>query len=515
MSACLAAMKVLLVHPPPYNGVRIMRLGRVQDDAIPNIRADFPIFLGHTAAVLREGGHSVAVLDATVDNLSLVDVKKRIKSLNPDAIIVETAPVTFQGDLSVAEIAKQINPEISTIYYGLFATARPRAVVANKDIDFAIVGEPEYTSLELVNALEHESDLGLVKGIFFKENNIVKQNPARPFIENLDQLPYPARDLFPMGKYIAEPLGKITNITISRGCPHSRCIFCAANLMEGNKFRARNPKNVVDEIESVVHKFSVRTFFFFTCNFSLWGDSNIVQFSKELCRRKLNIRWLTNSRVDTLPSENALRHMAKSGCFLLQFGVESGSPRMIAAMHKVRRKEEAEKYVEAVKPSVEKTKKMGIFTHIQMIMGFQGENRNTINESINLVKKSAPDLPVNFDVVYPLPGTILGKTAEQKGLFPSSGEDWLRYNHRKMALELSAMGNNTTPDEIEQLRDTANATVKFSLEQKIRLFLKLLARGDFDISLNAVKLYINEGFDVYKIRWGRKLTKHTRTQRKT
>lgn len=496
-------MKVLLVHPPPYDGERIMRLGRIQEVALPNIRADFPIFLGHTAAVLRKGGHSVAVLDATVENLSFIAVKKRMKSFNPDAIIVETAPITFKGDMRVADIAKQINPEMSTIYYGLFATARPRQVIASQNIDFAIMGEPEYTSLELINGLDHESDLGAVKGLFFKENGIVKHTPSRPLIEDLDQLPYPARDLFPMEKYIAEPLGKITNITISRGCPHSRCIFCASNLMEGNEFRARNPENVVDEIESVVRKFKLKTFFLFTSNFSLWNDRNIVQFSKELCERKLSIRWLTNSRVDTLPSENALRWMARSGCFLLQFGVESGSPRIIATMHKVRRKEEAEKYVAVAKRSIEKTKRMRIFTHIQMIMGFQGENRETISKSVDLVKKSAPDLPVNFGVVYPIPGTILGKMAEQKGILPSSGEDWSHYNHRKMALELSAMVNNSTPEEIVQLREMANVAVKFSLIQKIRLFLKLLIRGNFDVILNVVKLSINEGVDIYKIRWGR------------
>jgi anaerobic magnesium-protoporphyrin IX monomethyl ester cyclase len=447
---------------------------------------EFPVFVAYVASVLREVGHNVAVTDAMVEGLSLASLKERMLDFGPDAVIVETVPHTFEGDIRIADIVKEIDHGIYTIFYGWQATARPRDVLSNPNVDFVIRGEPEHTSMELISTLERERDVSDIKGLSYIENNVIRNNPKRPFIEPLDQLPFPARDLFPMEKYRAVPFEKITTVVASRGCPF-HCIYCPASLMDGHKFRKRDPERVVDEIEHVVSTFKTKTFFFYADTFTLWNNKNIVQFCQELLQRKLDIRWLINSRVDTLPPENILKHMAKSGCFLIQFGVESGSPKMVRAMNKAIN---AKNYVNVIKTAIQRTKKVGIFTNARMIIGFQGEDEETIIESVNCIKESAPDFPVTFGIVRPDPGTSLGGIAEDKGLVPPDGEGWRWSELKKSPLALSAVLNNCSPYEIRKLQKMANDSFNYSLIDKLKLGVKFSRRKDFDILLSLIKFLI-------------------------
>ncbi len=488
------ALKLLLIHPPPFKGRWLVRQGRCRASAVPNILMEFPIFLASVAAILREAGHSLVAVDAMADELSLSSIKDRIMRFAPDAIIAETAAATYQGDIRVADIAKQIDPMIHTIYYGWYATARPTDVLKHQNIDFVLRGEPEYTSLELINALENGGNLTDVKGLSFKNDSNVKHNPARPFIENLDELPNPARDLFPIDRYVAEPFGKITTVVANKGCPY-HCIFCLSHLMDGNKLRSRNPKKVAEEIESVVDRFHIRTIFFYADTFTLWGDKNITQFCTELIRRKLDIRWLINSRVDTVPSERTLEFMAKSGCFLMQLGVESGSLKMIKAMRKGRNAEECENYMKTIKPGIRKIKEKGILTKINMVIGLRGENGETVKESVDLAKACRPDLGTKFQIATPFPGTILGKVAEREGLLlpdgkGSSPDPGMCYF--EAGLQLFAKTNNCDPEMIVKLQKAANQIVKLSLGEKLRLAQKLLRITDQDVFLGTVRLAAKE-----------------------
>ena len=106
-------------------------------------------------------------------------------TFNPDAVIVETVPMTFPGDKLIAEIAKQLNKEIFTIYCGWHATASPANILMDGNIDFVLRGEPEYSALDLLNTLENRGELKTVKGLSFKKNGNVQHNPSRAFIENL------------------------------------------------------------------------------------------------------------------------------------------------------------------------------------------------------------------------------------------------------------------------------------------------------------------------------------------
>lgn len=494
-------MKILLVHPPPFKDASWVRQGRCIVYATPRVRVEFPIFMAYAASILRENGHSVAVVDATAEELTSAVVQQRIKTFSPDMLIVESVPHTFEGDKQIAELAKQIDKEIYTVYYGWQPTARPIDVLKNSNIDFAIRGEPEKTLEEFLNSLEQGQKLEAVKGLSFKENGAIKHNAPRPLLKNIDELPVPARDLFPLEKYYAIPLGQITTVVAARGCPYP-CIYCSTHLMDGSILRARQPKLVAEEIEEVVHKFKIRTIFFYADNFTLWNDNKILEFCKELSDRKIHIRWLTNSRIDTLPSDDILRSMAKAGCFLIQFGVESGCLKMIEAMKKARTKSECERYVEKIKPNIERTKKAGIFTKVNMLVGFQGENEATIRESVKLIKESKPDVPIHFYHPVPNPGSVWGKMAEQRGIIPPDG-DGLHYDDHKMSLAICSALNNCEPSRLIELQEFANDAVKLSAIKKLELGLKwgihFVRKRDWDILINAAKTALKENVHIINL----------------
>jgi len=252
---------------------------------------------------------------------------------------------------------------------------------------------------------------------------------------------------------------------------------------------------VAEEIEEIVHKFKIRTIFFYADNFTLWGDKKIVEFCKELSSRRLNIRWLTNSRIDTLPSDNTLRYMEKTGCFTIQFGVESGCLKMVETMKKARNNSECERYIEKIKPNIERTKKAGIFTKANMLVGFEGENQETIQESVKLIKEAEPDIPIHFYHPVPNPGSVMGKTAVQKGIIPPDGKG-LQYNDNEMAMAIGSAWNKCEPSKLIELQEFANNATKLSTTKKLALGLKLFRhfaiKGDWDIFVNMGKIAIKE-----------------------
>jgi radical SAM superfamily enzyme YgiQ (UPF0313 family) len=207
---------------------------------------------------------------------------------------------------------------------------------------------------------------------------------------------------------------------------------------------------------------------------------------------------MCNSRIDTLPSMDTLVYMGKSGCFLIAFGVESGSLRMLEVMKKGRNKAECERYVKTIKPSIELVKKAGIFTIANMIVGFRGESIDTVLESVNLMKDCRPDFPLSFAAPIPFPGSELGKTAEDKGLFPQDGKGALfEWN---TTYELCASTSDIDADMLIRFQRFTNAAVRISDFSKLILGLKLLnyfvRKGNLDVLMNATRIIFKENVGV-------------------
>jgi len=397
-----------------------------------------PIDLAYVAAVLKKN-HEVAVIDAPAEGwknlqeiggrkyrlgLTSKEISLRLKALKPNLVVI-TIPFSgwWETAFEAAAIAKDVSKDIKTVLIGLHPTTRPEECLNQPNIDFVVTREPELTVLELANVLGSgktaEEDLLKIKGIGFRSQGKAVFAPPRPFIEDLDALPFPARDLLPLNAFFEaikrRPIrGEIrkpyARIITSRGCPNM-CIFCSNHLMNGRKWRARTPENVVAELEEVVHKFGVRQVDF--------DDENLTCSMKRFERicdliveKKLNIEWYTPNgvRADGL-DENLLRKMKASGCQRILIAPESGCQRVV---DEVIKKNQDLKMVER---AVVSARKVGIKVGCFFIIGLIGETKNDIVTTIRYAYKLR-QLGADrfyFSFATPLYGTELYDQAKNGG----------------------------------------------------------------------------------------------------
>ena len=338
----MTSTRVCLINPP-----------RIQPKAWGKPNVFPPLGLAYIAAVL-EKTHEVSIIDAPTEgwrNLEEIDGTKyrvglsneeiaaRIKRWSPDIVGIE---IPFSGwsktAFDVASTIKNIDKNIIIVLEGQHPSARPEDCLAKPGIDFVVIGEPENTMFELVDAIEHGTQaFKKIKGIAFIKNKTPIITFPRPVIQDLDSLPYPARHLLPMDAYNAavkeNPLrGEIhkpwTEVITSRGCPYN-CIFCTHCIVWGKKWRGRSAENVIAELEQVVQTYHVEQIDFLDDNLTL--DTKRMETICDLIVQKgLRFEWFTPSgvRADTL-DENLLTKMKNSGCKKIRVAPESGVQRVV------------------------------------------------------------------------------------------------------------------------------------------------------------------------------------------
>jgi magnesium-protoporphyrin IX monomethyl ester (oxidative) cyclase len=403
-----------------------------------------PLEIAYVAALL-EKEHAVEIIDVPNEgwkNLELIDgtkyrqglsnkdIANRIKQRSPDLVGI-TIPFSgwWKPAYEVASIAKRIDKNIVTVLSGLHPSARTADCLGHENIDFAVIGEPELTMLELAAVLEHgkAADLKKVKGIAFVRKGKIVATPSRPFIQDLDSLPFPARHLLPMDVYFAavkeNPLrGEIrkpwVTMLTSRGCPHS-CVFCSIHVIMGKKWRSRSPENVVDEIEQLIHTYHVKQVDFNDDNLTL-NKKRMEAICGLIVERGLDIEWYTPNgvRADTL-DENLLTKMKASGCKKLRIAPESGVQRVV---NKIIKKNLNLKEVEK---AVVLSKKVGIKVGCFFVIGLIGETKEDIVATINYAYKLR-NLGADsfiFSIATPLYGTELYEQAERGGFLRNCFSD--------------------------------------------------------------------------------------------
>lgn len=370
-----------------------------------------PLGLGYLAGVVRERGFKVRIIDDLVEKLSLDELFNRVK----DALIVgitSTTP-TFNSALKYARMIKSRFPDAFVILGGVHATFKPYDAIKNDFVDAVCVGEGEYTLAEVAERIENERTLEGVRGLIWKENGRIVDNGPREPIMDLDSLPFPAYDLMPIEKYtvLGHKLQHFPMIT-SRGCPFA-CRYCSSSLFMGRRFRARNAKNVVDEIEWLVEEFDARHIAFGDDTFTL-SKRRVIEICDEIKRRGLDVDWSCSSRVDTI-NEELLKKMREAGCSAIYYGVESASPDVLKYYRK-------RIDLDKVKRAVEMTKRAGIATICSFIIGAPYERKEDMKKTLKFALKLDPDY-AQFSVLTPYPGTEIYEEAKQKGLLLSENFD--------------------------------------------------------------------------------------------
>jgi anaerobic magnesium-protoporphyrin IX monomethyl ester cyclase len=386
-------MRTLLINPPyPLSEVPIIPMG-----------------IAYIASVLEQNGYEVQVLDLLVSRESKDKIKRKLEEFQPDFVGTTCVTANYHIASDILRYCKQVNPDIITIIGGPHVSFTAVDTLNEAPwIDIVAIGESELSMLDLVAGKRHTD----IPGIAFKVNGAVKQTAQRPLIQNLDELPLPARHLFPLSRYRA--LDAACSLMAGRGCPFS-CIFCVGSKMGGRRMRYRDPKLVVDEIE---HCLSYGfTEIHLENDLLTLNRKHLYALCDEIISRGLKFTWSAFARVDTVNPE-MLRKMKEAGCTALLYGVESGVQDIL---DRIKKKITLEQAREAIKM----TKEVGINVQATFILGLPGETRETLSRTLQF----AQELGVFYGlhVLAPFPGTEVREKAEDYGLEIITS-DWSKYD---------------------------------------------------------------------------------------
>ncbi|MBI3735866.1 radical SAM protein, partial [Candidatus Sumerlaeota bacterium] len=396
-------LKVLGIVPPTGKFIREDRC-QTPIKHLKTIALRPPVDLLYAAGSFEAAGANCVVRDYPGEELGWSDLEKELRSFQPDMLVMSITTPSLHDDMKAAELAKQVDSKIITIAKGAhFNTLDVKSLEKYPALDVVLRGEYEETCRELAEG----KPLSEIQGLTYRAggDRIVK-NPDRPFVDNLDAIPFPARHLAKNDLYRRPDTGELqTTILTNRGCPF-HCIYCLANQVSGTKNRYRSVENVMGEIRECVEKHGIRNFLFrsdlFTQN-KKW----VINLCKAIIDSGLNIEWASNSRVDTVNPE-VLGWMKKAGCWIIAFGVESGNQETLDKIDKSAKAEDAFKAVQMVREA-------GIKSSVYLLIGLPWDTRETIAEQMEFARKLNPDV-LEYFYTYPFPGTPLYDVCVKEGL---------------------------------------------------------------------------------------------------
>lgn len=414
--------EVLLINPPhPFR------------EGVP-----VPLSLTYLGAVLEEEGFEVDSLDLLVSSFSPEKVREKISSTDPQIVGITSVTRTYPISVEILKYCKEAKPSVKTVIGGPHVTFTAEETLQEFPwVDFVVRGEGEYTFRELSNRIVDGGDQFSVDGIAYRnERGKVIFTGERGLIEDLDELPFPKRNLMPLSKY--RSLGSRCGVITSRGCPFG-CVFCVAPKMFGGEVRFRSPDLVVDEIEEILDLgFEINLA---DDTFTLNHD-HVYSILDEILDRGLEFEWTANARVDTV-DRDLLKRMKDAGCNTVFYGVESGNPEVLEKSGKGINLEQVER-------AVELSKDVGLDVITSYILGLPGENRETLQETLDFADQI--DTKHTVHVLAPLPGTPLYENREEYGIELIS-EDWERINADEPVTRVITEDGVLSPGELENALD--------------------------------------------------------------
>ncbi|TAL47976.1 radical SAM protein [archaeon] len=403
-------MKVLLIQPN-----RVTQKGYFS--------TQYPINLGCIASALMKDGNEVRMADFNImDRAALPSI---ISEFKPEMVGLTAMTSTIYNARDIISEVKQIDKNIITVLGGVHASALPVETMEEiKDLDYLVFGEGEVTAMELVKHLESKKSLKDVDGLVYRENGKIVKNKPHALIENLSNMPYPARELLPPEMYTEVQVSRgfsrsemsIIEMMTGRGCPN-QCIFCAGHINFGFRVRFRSYEHIVGEIKQCMEKYGTNHISFEDDTFTL--NKPLV---KQVCAflKENKLTWNCNTRVNTVDYD-LLKLMAESGCKKVAFGVESGNPEIM-------RKNKKGITIPEILQAFKDAKRAGIrFIEADFMLGSHiDETKESINDTIKLINKLMPDF-LFLGIICPFPGTEIYKMMEDKGFFYET-RDWSQFS---------------------------------------------------------------------------------------
>lgn len=437
-----------------------------------------PLGLAYIASSLESNGFSADILDANALQLTEAQVVNNLRTKKPR--IVGFSIMTPAQNYCI-NIARNLNHEFLLLAGGPHSTSSPELLLHN-GFDVVVRGEGEYTMLELAQ----QKPLEEINGISYIQNGLIKHNPDRELILDLDSLPYPARHLLPSCG-VNTPYQSAgtrhhpwTTVLTSRGCPY-QCYYCNKNIF-GCKWRPRSPQSVVDEMEFLVKKYGVKEIDIIDdlFNFNLERVEKICDL---LIERKLNLhlRCSNGIRVDKI-TDSLLRKMKEAGWYYLAFGIESGSQDILDKIPK-------NITLEQVKTAVKLARKYHFEITGFFILGLIGDTPKSMRKTIEFAKSLDLDI-ASFAICAPYIGTRLWDMVQTKGkLLIDNYDDFHHTSNRSLFTHPEV----ASPEEIEKAYRQAHKEFYFRLSYIMKRMMKTPSRSRYSEMYHGFKTLLSIG----------------------
>ena len=439
----------------------------------------FPQGLAYIASVWRNAGHEIAIYSQDVYHWPEEHLKKLLDSEKFDIVGMGVIAGYYQYR-KLLKISQAINASNNRPFYilgGHGPAPEPEYFLKKTQADVVIIGEGENTALEIIAALENKRPMSSVKGIAFMENGRCRITPERPLIQNIDEIPFPAWDLFPMEHHTKLRFVNISDselsapVLSSRGCPF-KCNFCY-RMIKGH--RPRSIESVIEEISILKKNYNV-SYILFSDELLMTSVERTEQISKGILKSKLNIKWTCNGRLN-YAKPNVLKLMKKAGCVFINYGIESLDEKTLKIMNKALT-------VKEIYQGIQNTLDAGINPGFNIIFGNIGENRKSLQMGLDFLLKYNDYAQLRtIRPVTPYPGSPLYYYAIEKGLLEDV-EDFYERKHINSDL-LSVNFTDISDEEFHKcLLDVNTKLITNYFQKKITKVIEQAKKLYFEKDIN-------------------------------
>jgi anaerobic magnesium-protoporphyrin IX monomethyl ester cyclase len=372
-------------------------------------------------ASLRRAGFRVRIVDATAQGLRYAEVAEEVKRFRPDLIGISALTPSVEKAARLSCLLKKIYPSVPIVVGGPHFTARPEQTLRDyPGFDCGILGEGEKAVVNLAETLAAGRKPFAVPGVVYRDGKEIIFGPPAQIISDLDSLPFPAWDLldnFPAAYHPAIFKFKklpSTQIVSARGCPNN-CIFCD-NSVFGHRTRFHGSEYVLEMVQYLRKNFAIRDLIFEDDQFLIKKD-RVEQICRGFLARKMNLSWSCSGRVDSINDLTLLKLMKNSGCWQINYGIESGEEKILEFAQK-------STSIGQIEKALHLTRRAGIQSKGYFIFGLPGETEKTMAKTIRFAKR-LPLSDVSVFMLTPFPGSKIYDIAEQYGTLE---KDFARMN---------------------------------------------------------------------------------------
>lgn len=431
----------------------------------------FPLGIGYLASYVRQKEYDVRIFQAKRSKAFYAEFIEEIKKFDPHLVGISAMTPAYPEALRICKLTKMYTKAKTTLG-GCHISALNSKVFRDTDhVDFLVIGEGELTFSELASAVRKgSSSFSDIDGLIWKgSSGDIIANSLRKFIEDIDTLPFPARDLvdiFRYGGHSYISFGKrVATMISSRGCPFS-CSFCSSFLTMGRKYRLRSSENVLAEVDELTSRHKIDHVIFEDDVFTL-DRERLLRICEGFRKRKIS--WYCLSRVDNIDLATA-EIMKESGCRMINFGIESGSPEILKKINKRLSLKQA-------KEAIASCNKVGLRTQATFILGFPFDTLETMKMTLSAAKKLSPSIAIFFPLI-PYPGTEIFENHLPQKLRPKSPEEWNRFVVTSLS-SCVGVNNEYTPAYIRHISKKWTLNFYLRPSQIFRLVKTVKSRNEF------------------------------------